>query len=124
MGLAGNLPDTIDIDAIPAFMRNVEHTGKLLLAQGQHEVDFPTEGGMNFHHTNLPLHENGMTITAFAGNEILYTKNYYSIGGGFIVDEEHFSKRMKMQFKSLIRLNMRQIYKSIVRKQVYPFLHW
>ena len=86
MGLAGNLPDTIDIDAIPAFMRNVEQTGKLLLANGQHEVDFPTEGGMNFHSTNLPLHENGMTITAFAGDNILYTKNYYSIGGGFIVD--------------------------------------
>ncbi|HHR5881809.1 TPA: L-serine ammonia-lyase [Providencia alcalifaciens] len=92
MGLAGNLPDTIDIDAIPAFMRNVEQTGKLLLANGQHEIDFPTEGGMNFHSTNLPLHENGMTITAFDGDNVLYTKNYYSIGGGFIVDEEHFGQ--------------------------------
>ena len=92
MGLAGNLPDTIDIDAIPAFMRKVEQTGKLLLANGQHEVEFPTEGGMNFHSTNLPLHENGMTITAFDGDNVLYTKNYYSIGGGFIVDEEHFGQ--------------------------------
>ena len=92
MGLAGNLPDTIDIDAIPAFMRNVEQTGKLLLAQGQHEVDFPVDGGMNFHSTNLPLHENGMTITAFTGDNVLYTKNYYSIGGGFIVDEDHFGQ--------------------------------
>ncbi|QCJ70961.1 L-serine ammonia-lyase [Providencia heimbachae] len=92
MGLAGNLPDTIDIDAIPAFMRNVEQTGKLQLAQGQHEVDFPAEGGMNFHSTNLPLHENGMSITAFSGNAVVYTKNYYSIGGGFIIDEEHFGQ--------------------------------
>ncbi|MBP6120950.1 MULTISPECIES: L-serine ammonia-lyase [Providencia] len=92
MGLAGNLPDTIDIDAIPAFMRNVEQTGKLQLAQGQHEVDFPAEGGMNFHSTNLPLHENGMSITAFSGDGVVYTKNYYSIGGGFIIDEEHFGQ--------------------------------
>ena len=92
MGLAGNLPDTVDIDAIPAFMRNVEQTGKLQLAQGQHEVDFPISGGMNFHSTNLPLHENAMTITAFSGDNVLYTKNYYSIGGGFIVDEDHFGK--------------------------------
>lgn len=92
MGLAGNLPDTIDIDAIPAFMRNVEQTGKLQLAQGQHEVDFPAEGGMNFHSTNLPLHENGMSITAFSGDGVIYTKNYYSIGGGFIIDEEHFGQ--------------------------------
>ncbi len=92
MGLAGNLPDTIDIDAIPAFMRNVEQTGKLQLAQGQHEADFPAEGGMNFHSTNLPLHENGMSITAFCGDDVVYTKNYYSIGGGFIVDQEHFGQ--------------------------------
>ncbi|ENY6784124.1 MULTISPECIES: L-serine ammonia-lyase [Providencia] len=92
MGLAGNLPDTIDIDAIPAFMRNVEQTERLSLAHGQHEVDFPTEGGMNFHTTNLPLHENGMSITAFSGDDVIYSKNYYSIGGGFIVDEEHFGQ--------------------------------
>ncbi|UQZ11036.1 L-serine ammonia-lyase [Providencia stuartii] len=93
MGLAGNLPDTVDIDAIPNFIRHVEQSGKLLLAQGQHEVDFPIEGGMNFHSTNLPLHENGMTISAFnADNNVIYKKTYYSIGGGFIVDEEHFGQ--------------------------------
>ncbi|MCW2258292.1 L-serine dehydratase [Providencia alcalifaciens] len=92
MGLAGNLPDTVDIDAIPAFIRQVEQTGKLLLANGQHQVDFPIKGGMNFHSTNLPLHENGMTITAFHADETIYTKTYYSIGGGFIVDEEHFGQ--------------------------------
>ncbi|EKT61868.1 L-serine ammonia-lyase [Providencia burhodogranariea] len=92
MGLAGNLPDIVDIDAIPAFIRHVEQSGKLLLADGQHEVDFPIKGGMNFHSTNLPLHENGMTITAFNSDEIIYIKTYYSIGGGFIVDEEHFGQ--------------------------------
>ncbi len=40
MGLAGNQPDTVDIDAIPAFIRDVETRGRLLLANGQHEVDF------------------------------------------------------------------------------------
>ncbi|WP_368877586.1 L-serine ammonia-lyase [Providencia vermicola] len=92
MGLAGNLPDTVDIDSIPNFIRHVEQSGKLLLAQGQHEVDFPVEGGMNFHSTNLPLHENGMTITAFNADDVVYKKTYYSIGGGFIVDEEHFGQ--------------------------------
>jgi L-serine deaminase len=32
MGLAGNQPDTVDIDAIPAFIRDVETRGRLLLA--------------------------------------------------------------------------------------------
>lgn len=92
MGLAGNLPDTVDIDAIPTFIRHVEQNGKLLLAQGQHEVDFPIKGGMNFHSTYLPLHENGLTITAFNTDDTIYKKTYYSIGGGFIVDEEHFGQ--------------------------------
>lgn len=64
MGLAGNQPDTVDIDAIPAFIRDVEARGRLLLANGQHEVDFPADDGMRFRSDNLPLHENGMTIHA------------------------------------------------------------
>ncbi|MDK6836832.1 serine dehydratase beta chain, partial [Klebsiella pneumoniae] len=48
--------------------------------------------GMRFRSDNLPLHENGMTIHAWAGEKEIYSKTYYSIGGGFIVDEEHFGK--------------------------------
>lgn len=92
MGLAGNMPDTVDIDSIPAFIRDVELRQKLMLANGLHEVDFPREGGMVFRSDNLPLHENAMQIHAFAGDEKVLSKTYYSIGGGFIVDEEHFGK--------------------------------
>ncbi|MGP2705194.1 serine dehydratase beta chain, partial [Serratia marcescens] len=92
MGLAGNLPHDVDIDSIPGFIRDVEQRGRLPLANGHHEVDFPQHGGMNFHSDNLPLHENGMRIRAFAGERLLHSKTYYSIGGGFIVDEEHFGQ--------------------------------
>ncbi|PVZ87169.1 L-serine ammonia-lyase [Serratia sp. S1B] len=92
MGLAGNLPHDVDIDSISSFIRDVEQRGRLLLANGKHEVDFPPSGGMNFHSSNLPLHENGMRISAYAGEQLLYSKTYYSIGGGFIVDEEHFGQ--------------------------------
>ena len=67
MGLAGNLPDTVDIDAIPGFIQDVNTHGRLMLANGQHEVDFPVDQCMNFHADNLSLHENGMRITALAG---------------------------------------------------------
>ena len=49
---------------------------------------------MRFRSDNLPLHENGMTIHAGAAKKI-YSKTYYSIGGGFIVDEEHFGKEAR-----------------------------
>ncbi|EQC00628.1 L-serine ammonia-lyase [Photorhabdus temperata] len=92
MGLAGNLPATVDIDSIPGFIRDVEQTQRIKLANGLHEVDFPHDSGMVFRSDNLSLHENGMQIHAFAGDKEVYSKTYYSIGGGFIVDEEHFGK--------------------------------
>ncbi|WP_127959414.1 L-serine ammonia-lyase [Serratia microhaemolytica] len=92
MGLAGNLPHDVDIDSIPAFVHDVQQRQRLPLAKGIHEVDFPLQGGMNFHNSNLPLHENGMRISAYAGEQLLHSKTYYSIGGGFIVDEEHFGQ--------------------------------
>ena len=92
MGLSGASPETVDIDAIPGFIRDVEQRQRLLLANGAHEVDFPREGGMVFRSDNLSLHENGMSIHAFAGDLKIYSKTYYSVGGGFIVDEESFGK--------------------------------
>lgn len=90
MGLAGYLPDTVDIAMIAGFVERVQTGGRLLLALGAHEVDFPVSGGMVFHETALPLHENGMTITAFAGDALLHSKTYYSVGGGFVVEEKDF----------------------------------
>lgn len=77
---------------VSGFIRDVEARGRLLLAHGQHEVDFPQNDGMRFHNGNLPLHENGMQIHAYNGDVVVYSKTYYSIGGGFIVDEEHFGQ--------------------------------
>lgn len=93
MGTAGNLPDTVDIDSIPSFIQDVNTHGRLMLANGQHEVEFPVDQCMNFHADNLSLHENGMRITALAGDKVVYSQTYYSIGGGFIVDEEHFGQQ-------------------------------
>src|SRR5699024_3922172 len=97
MGLAGNLPDTVDIDSIPHVIQDVNTHGRLMLANGQHEVEFPVDSCMtfhaDFHADNLALHENHMRISALAGDKVLYTQTYYSIGGGFIVDEAHFGQQ-------------------------------
>ncbi|OEF29213.1 L-serine ammonia-lyase [Vibrio rumoiensis] len=95
MGLAGNTPEHVDIDAIPSFIARVNETERLPLGVHCHTVDFPKEGGMNFQKTNLSLHENGMTIHAWIGDEVVFSKTYYSIGGGFIVDEEQFGKKVE-----------------------------
>ncbi|MCX2956419.1 MAG: L-serine ammonia-lyase, partial [Candidatus Regiella insecticola] len=63
-----------------------------------HQVRFSNKNGIIFHHDkNPPLHENGMQINAFndkkeENEKKVYSKTYYSIGGGFILDQEHFCK--------------------------------
>ncbi|MUI53333.1 L-serine ammonia-lyase [Aliivibrio fischeri] len=95
MGLAGNTPEHVDIDSIPGFIARVEETERLPVGMHCHTVEFPKEGGMNFHTSNLSLHENGMQIHAWIDGEVTYSKTYYSIGGGFIVDEENFGKEVE-----------------------------
>lgn len=55
LGLTGNRPDTVDIDSIPHFIQRVNETERLSLANGQHEVDFPREGGMVFTVKTFPV---------------------------------------------------------------------
>lgn len=93
MGLAGYLPHNVDIEGIPGFIANVNETAKLALAEGKHVAKFDPATDMIFHQTFLSLHENGMSITALADKEVLYKQTYYSIGGGFIVDEAHFNQQ-------------------------------
>ena len=93
MGLAGYLPHDVDIDLIPTFIEQVKQTKKLSIAQGKKKVNFDWDANMVFHNSFLSLHENGMTITALdADRNVLYRQTYYSIGGGFIVDEAHFGQ--------------------------------
>ncbi|OOF82560.1 L-serine ammonia-lyase [Rodentibacter ratti] len=93
MGLAGYLPHDVDIDLIPGFIEKVKETAQLSIAQGEKTVKFDFDNNLIFHSTFLKLHENGMTIAALdADRKELYRQTYYSIGGGFIVDEAHFGQ--------------------------------
>ena len=106
MGLAGYLPHNVDIDSIPTFVETVKASGKLAVALNKHEVRFQYAEDMVFHNDFLPLHENGMTITAFDKDEKeSYRQTYYSIGGGFIVDEAHFGveEKQTIEVPSLIK---------------------
>ncbi len=84
LGLLGNKPDTIKIASANKAMRKAIEEG-MMSVDGHHEIEFNYKTDMLFHEENLPLHENGMTITALDahGNQVGF-ETYYSIGGGFI----------------------------------------
>lgn len=88
LGLLGNRPDTIKITSANLAMRKAIED-KSLVVSGHHEIHFDVESDLLFHKTNLPLHENGMTISAFdASGKLLDMETYYSIGGGFIATSD------------------------------------
>ena len=89
LGLAGFEPDTVDVDAIPALLAEIRAGGRIALL-GRHPVAFAEKTDLKFHRREtLPLHANGMRFAAFdaAGTE-LATRDYYSVGGGFVVSDE------------------------------------
>lgn len=96
MGLGGYCPEDVAIDLIPEFVAQVKESDLLPVALGEKSVRFVYHEDMVFHRYFLPLHENGMTLSAFDGDEqLLLQQTYYSVGGGFIVDEHYFQQKEK-----------------------------
>lgn len=91
LGLAGFEPESVDIEAIPAFLSQVEQTQTLCLG-GEQPSEFPRIGAILFNRRKtLPAHSNGMTLRAYEGDILVFEQTYYSIGGGFIIEESHFA---------------------------------
>ncbi|WP_086775028.1 L-serine ammonia-lyase [Vibrio coralliirubri] len=97
LGLLGNKPDTIKITSANQAMRHAVDSGEMDLAGTKH-IAFNYETDMLFHKDNLPLHENGMMITAFdqSGN-VIVGETYYSIGGGFIATADELQNGTQTQ---------------------------
>ncbi len=93
LGLEGELPDETDVDAVPARLARIESAGRLQLL-GRRPVVFRVADQIVFHRRkSLPLHPNGMRFVATdeAGTTLL-ERIYYSVGGGFVVDESNPEK--------------------------------
>ena len=88
LGLAGEAPEAVDTATIPARLEQIRATGRLPLAGG-HELAFDVEHDLVFHrHEALPYHPNGLIFSAFdAAGGLLLQRTYYSVGGGFVVNE-------------------------------------
>ncbi|MFN3986105.1 MAG: L-serine ammonia-lyase [Rhodocyclaceae bacterium] len=88
MGLMGERPDLIDPDIIAPAVARLK-SDELLVLAGRREVPFVWQDDMRFHLESLPRHPNAMRLTAWEGRAALYQNTYYSIGGGFVIDEAH-----------------------------------
>ena len=88
LGLEGEQPESVDVTAIESRISRIRN-GRSIKLCGIHSVEYDDEADVILYRKKvLPFHSNGMVFTAFDKNsETLSTKNYYSVGGGFVLDE-------------------------------------
>jgi L-serine dehydratase len=89
LGLEGAWPDTVDPDRIPATLERIRADKRINLL-GRHPVAFDEKRDLVFNkRQKLPFHSNGMRFSAFdADDQLIATRDYYSVGGGFVVNED------------------------------------
>jgi L-serine dehydratase len=86
--LEGEAPDLIDPDVIEPRLA-AQRASQSLNLLGIHRIAFNERDGLKFLRKALPFHPNGMRLLAFdAQGEVVLEKTYYSIGGGFVINEE------------------------------------
>jgi len=88
LGLSGHEPDTVDVDRVGAMLEEIRRSGALLLGS-THRIAWDEEQDLHLDGLKtLPFHTNGMRFTGYgASGRPLLEKIYYSVGGGFIVDD-------------------------------------
>src|SRR5476651_1885202 len=86
MGLMGEWPDAIDPAHIGLRIHTLRETDTLLL-DGRLPVPFVWARDMRLLDENLPFHPNAMTLVVFGDDGEVHRDTYYSVGGGFVVDQ-------------------------------------
>lgn len=91
LGLEGEEPATVDTDAMRPREAEIRSRGRITLNASRPDearpIGFgPDEDLVLYRTRSLPFHPNGMVFTAWAGDEVVSARTFYSIGGGFVVE--------------------------------------
>jgi L-serine dehydratase len=88
IGLEGETPEAVLPDTIDRTLARIDRTGQVRVL-GKHEIAFDASEHVVMHRRKrLPFHSNGMTFAAWDRHgALLRERTYYSVGGGFVVDE-------------------------------------
>ncbi len=89
LGLQGEMPDSVDPDAIEGMLAGIRERQQVALPAGP-VIGFNPDQDLKFNKRQLlPHHPNGMRFEAFdAEGNSLVQREYYSVGGGFVVNQD------------------------------------
>lgn len=93
LGLEGDSPETVDVDAIESRMDAVAGDQRITVA-GRKPIGFDLKSHLIFEkRESLPGHPNGMRFLALDEEDAtLHEAVYYSVGGGFVVSEDELGQ--------------------------------
>jgi L-serine dehydratase len=96
LGLSGFDPVTFPIEKIQPTIDAITET-KTLSFNSELAIPFTKEEHITFNRNFLDFHPNGITFTATLTNGTNISETYYSIGGGFVVQEERKRAKKKKE---------------------------
>ena len=94
LGLEGHRPADVDVRRVEPDLARIRDSGRLWLLGAEHgetyAIGFDQDRDLVLHRRKaLPYHPNGLQLSAFgADGAPLAAKTYYSVGGGFVVDDD------------------------------------
>ncbi|WP_432279666.1 L-serine ammonia-lyase [Nocardia brasiliensis] len=93
-GLAGARPESVDPDTMRDIVAEARADARIYLG-GAQPISFAMDEDIELlARTRLPFHTNGMLFAARdAAGRVLLECRYYSIGGGFVLDEDEIDGR-------------------------------
>jgi len=100
LGLSGEAPDRIDPDQVEPKMQRIREQ-QMISLDGLHPILFHEEDDLRFRvDKTLSFHSNGMRfIAADAAGSAILRKVYFSVGGGFVVDEDEIDQLIEAPAK-------------------------
>ena len=90
LGLEGEQPEKVDATLITKRIEKIYSAGRINLL-GKYTINYNRKTDLKLYRKkSLPFHPNGMIFSAFdESGEELVQKTYYSVGGGFVVDDSN-----------------------------------
>lgn len=86
-GLMGFHPEHIDTQILKSIVADTKSAGNISLLN-VHKIAFAFDEDLVLHRRKaLPAHPNGMYFDAFENDELILHCVFYSVGGGFVVDD-------------------------------------
>ena len=99
LGLLGFEPKSVDTNKIEEFIENIKTNASINLLE-EKKINFSIKDDLILYQKEfLPYHPNGIKLTIYEKENELFSKIYYSIGGGEVIAQDDIEKKKKDEIK-------------------------